>query len=404
MRLPTAVRTACTVTAVLCLGGAALAQDGGTGAAGPAADTVETTDAWAAFSLEFAEQLRQAGRIPDAAEEYGACAVLRPDDLDVVADTALMLLDHAAGIAHALDAGSPYVAMIKGLIQMGVQRGGVGDGRLAYVIGRLNLVEREYAKAYDMLREARDAGYDDEALAHWYFIAAVNLAPERMNAGYAQGVIGELTRLIEAQPDHPQIIEALVNLAAAHRRNSDHVKSLKILEDLAASYPQDHRVWSALGREHLDQSRLGDALAAYRKALALAGSNGDAYAQALASVAHVLYKLGHFEESEAAVRSFMELDSDSVAALHLLALLHRERGQTLEALKLLRRADRLAKDDPTVLTLLQQVLYERGEIEEADAVQKRRDATYREPGKASERDKDEAGGAAATPPDDARDE
>lgn len=393
----TPIRRAAAVLVLLALAGASPAWGQDDGSAEPAAEPepplegVETTEEWERFSRIFAQELRQQGRIPDAVEEYVAVAALRPADRDVVADAAVLLVDHASGLAHGLQAGSPYLLTAESLVHMGVAREGVGDARLAYVIGRLRLADGSWRVAHQMLNEAGAAGFPPERLHHWIFIAAVNRAPELLQEGRAPEVIEELERLIREQPNHPQIVEGRLNLAAAYRRNNDRVRSQEILEELTRRYPQDHRAWSGLGREHLDQHRLDEALDAYRKALALSGADRDAYAQSLASIALVLYKLGRLDESEQAARGFMELDSASAPGLYLLAMLERERGETLEAIKLLRRAERLDRDDPTILTLLEQIHYERGEHEEARQVRERRDARYREPGKPSEREKAEDG-------------
>ena len=349
-------------------------------------DGVETSESWEAFSRAFAQHLVRSRRIEDAMEEYYAVAALRHDDLDVVADAAVLLLDHATGLAQGLAPGSPYVNSVENLMRMGVQRGGRGDGRLAYVGGRLHLLNGKYDWAYELFGDARKAGFDEQRLRPWFFVAVVNRVPDMLREGGANEAIQELEALLADQPAHPNAVDAWVNLAAAYRRHNDRVKSEEILERLVASHPQDYRPWLALGREHFDQGRLEEALQAYRKALALSSAAPDAYSQSLASIALVLYKLGRLDESERAARSFMELDSGSSAALHLLAMLHRERGETLQALRLLRRADRIARDDPAILTLMEQIHYERGEVQEAKAVQKRRDAKYHEPGKESERD------------------
>jgi tetratricopeptide (TPR) repeat protein len=342
---------------------------------------VETTEDWIAFTRELAAELRARDRIPDLVEELMAYAVLDPDQVDVVADAALLLFQHATTLAHGTDPGSPYLVTVEQLIGTAVSRGGVGDPRLAYLIGRLRLLDGRYNIAYDMLREAQKAGYDAERVEPWIYVAAVNRAPRLLDLGRAPEVIEELERLLREQPDHPRSIEAKINLASAYRHNRDRVRSLQIVEELTAAHPGDHRAWQALGREHLDQSRLEDALEAYRKALALSGAHQEAYAKSLASIALVLYKLGRFEESEKAVKGYLELERESASGLRLLAQLSRERGDTLEALRLLRRADRIAPNDPSVLTLMEQIHFERGEVEEAEAVRKRHEAIYYEPGK-----------------------
>lgn len=352
-------------------------------AAGP-----ETTEAWYRFSYALAEEMVRAGRVPEAVEEYLACAALRPDDLDVVADAAVLIIEYATRVAHGLDDGSPHVAAAERLVRLGVERGGKGDGRLAYVIGRLELRRGRVGVAFEMFQEALAAGFDMDRLRPWIFVATVHRAPWLLGQGRAEDVIRGLESLLAELPAHPEAVPAKVLLAAAYRRTGDQAASDRLLELLRTEHPEDHRAWAGIGAGLVEAERWEEALEAYRRALSLAGSDRAAYSGALAATALVLHRMDRVEESEEAIRAFLELERDSPAGLRLLASIQRERGETLEALRLLRRADRISEGAPDVLELLEAVLRERGETEEADAVRARLDALR--PAEAPDREPDAA--------------
>jgi tetratricopeptide (TPR) repeat protein len=181
--------------------------------------------------------------------------------------------------------------------------------------------------------------------------------------------VEQLTAVIEEQPNHPEELAAKVNLAVAYRRRDERVMSEKILRKLLEKYSGNAQPWNTLGQVLFDQGRLEEALEAFRNAISLASASGQPYEEALVSLAHVLYKLGRTEESERATENFLKLKRDAPGGLYLMALLERDKGNTLEAVRILRRANRIAPNDHGILTLLQQVHYERNEFEDAEEIE-----------------------------------
>lgn len=325
----------------------------------------ESTEAWYLFSEEFATQLQSVGRVREAVEEILACGTLHTDEVDKLADGAVLLVEFGAQQPGGLRPGSEYQRIADDMIRAAVSRGGIGDGRLAYAIGRISFAAVDWGAAYRMFRNARKSGWEPARVEPWYYRAVVNRAPLLLDAMRIDTAVEQLEEVIAAQPDHPETMAAEINLAAAYRRRDERVTAEKILRKLVEKFPARPQPWNTLGQILFDQGRLEEALEAFQNSISRAVALGLAYDEALVSTAHVLYKLGRAEESERVTQSYLRLHQDAPGGLYLMAMLHRDKGETLEAVKVLRRAHRIAPDDTGILTLLQQVHYERDEIDDA---------------------------------------
>jgi len=393
----------CLVVLVLAAASPSARAQDGDGAEDAAPRGVESAEDWYRFSKAFGERLTAAGLVPESVDEKMACAMLHEDEIDPVADAALELVEYVAVQPMGLEPKVPEFGFIEHMVRVAVSRGGTGDPRLAYVIARLRAAEGDWDTAYAMLVEAREKEFDSTRVDPWIFRAAVNRAPRMIDSGAADNAIAMLTLVLEEQPDHPDVLEAKINLAAAYRKRDEHVAAERILLELTQSHPESPYPWNSLGRVYLDQGELAKSLEAYRKAVALAAGRPP-YAEALGSVAYVLMEMGRIDECEQALNAYLRLNPDSPAGLHLLGKLYRERGESLEAVKVLRRAARLAPWDPAILTTLQQVHYERDEKQEAEEVGERLDrlrAAARRANEEAEKKKKAAdAGAAPAPSDD----
>ena len=313
----------------------------------------------------------------EAVEEHCACGSLRLSEIDKLADAAVLLVNNAARLPGGLDKGTENYLIIEDLIRAAVRRGGQGDTRLAYAIGRLRYVDLDWPTAWAMLKEAyaEGEGHDPERTRRWFYRATVNRSDLLIKAFRVDEAVAELTAVIaDSPPDADWMLAAKLNLAAAHRRLEERVESERILTELTQEFPDSPQPWNSLGQVLFDQGRLEESLAAYERSISLAAASGAPFGDTIVSMAHVLYKLGRAEDSERMVQRFLETSRDAPQGLYLLAHLLRDKGDTAEAVRVLRRATRIAENDHQMLTLLQQIHYERDEIAEAEAVQRRIDA------------------------------
>lgn len=333
-------------------------------------DGVELTDDWYRFSERFAEHLRESGRIRESIEEVFACGALHTDEMDLLADAAVLFIEFGAQQPTGIRPGSEYQRIADDLIRAAVGRGGEGDPRLAYAIGRIRFAAVDWATAYRMFREAREQNWEPSRVDPWYYRAVVNRSPLLIDAMRIDEAVAQIQEVLAEQPGHPEEMAARINLAVAFRRRDERVVSEKILRELVEAYPNQAQPWNTLGQVLFDQGRLEEALEAFRNAIALASAAGQPYEEALVSMAHVLYKLGRTEDSERATQNFLKLKRDAPGGLYLMALLERDKGNTIEAVRILRRAHRIAPRDQGILTLLQQVHYERNEFDEAEEIEK----------------------------------
>ncbi len=343
-------------------------------------DGVETTDVWFQFSADYADQLIARGRIRETVEEYFACGALRPAELDKLAEGAVMMVNRGGRLPGGLDQDSENYRIVEDLIRAAVARGGKGDARLAYAIGRLRFVDLAWSESWTMLKEAFEKGHDPERTKRWLYRATVNRADLLIKAYRMDEAIDELTEVIADSPPDADgkprdwMLAARINLAVAHRRREERVESERILRELVEEYPDQPAPWNTLGQVLFDQGRLEEALEAYRTSMSLAAQTGAGTEDTLVSVAHVLYKLGRLEESEQVLQTYLSRRRDAPSGLYLMAQLQRDRGERLEAIRTLRRAHRLAEDDGSILLLLSQLHYERDEITQAEAVKERLEA------------------------------
>ena len=86
--------------------------------------------------------------------------------------------------------------------------------------------------------------------------------------------IAELEKLLETQPGEPRYLSTL---AACHVLRMDYEKAIRLLTDLVAKYPDEAKLWVNYGQSLRIVGRRDEAVAAYRRAIALQPGAGEAY-------------------------------------------------------------------------------------------------------------------------------
>lgn len=134
---------------------------------------------------------------------------------------------------------------------------------LAEVAARLG----RYAEAETLLRRCVD-------LAPGFAAARYNLATIVYRQGRSEEALVELDRLLATEPRHP----GYANLkAAALARIGEYAAAIQLFEDVLARYPQQPKGWMSYGHALKTVGRADDCVAAYRKAVELEPSLGEAW-------------------------------------------------------------------------------------------------------------------------------
>ena len=108
---------------------------------------IERADTWFEFSKEFSVHLQQSGRVREAVEEIFACGTLRPSDIDILADGAVLFVEYGSRQKGGIKPGTEYQRIADDMIRAAIARGGKGDPRLAYAIGRLKFAAVDWGTA-----------------------------------------------------------------------------------------------------------------------------------------------------------------------------------------------------------------------------------------------------------------
>jgi tetratricopeptide (TPR) repeat protein len=240
----------------------------------------------APVQLELGIALGEAGRTQEAVGALRRALLLKPDSADawrVLADQ----LDIAGDAAGADEARARYL------------EAATGDPRLleaarALVRNELPLAEarlRSHLAAFPtdiaalrMLAEiaGRLARYPDARqllercleLAPGFDAARHNYALVLNRQGKADLALPEIERLLAREPRHP----GYRNLHAAVLANlGDYLGSIRIYEAVLKEFPRQSRVWMSLGHSLKTAGRQEDSIAAYRRAISLEATLGEAW-------------------------------------------------------------------------------------------------------------------------------
>jgi len=241
---------------------------------------------WALAHYELGVTLAVLGRGEAAIGALRRAVALKPD----LPDAWRALGDHLTAIGDATGADAAYARHIKAATR---------DPRLlgaaaALVENRIPHAEallRQHLKAHPtdvaaqrMLAEvaARLRRYPDAQriletcleLAPGFDAARHNYATVLNRQGKAAAALTQVEQLLAKEPRNP----GYRNLKAAVLANlGDYAGSAEIYAAVLREYPQQSKVWMSYGHSLKTSGRLADAIAAYRRAIALEPHLGEAY-------------------------------------------------------------------------------------------------------------------------------
>jgi predicted O-linked N-acetylglucosamine transferase (SPINDLY family) len=156
-------------------------------------------------------------------------------------------------------------------------------------------------------------------------------AVQHIEAGLVKEAEAALEKMLSEQPDHPDALH-LSGLVAVRLGNS--ARAVERIGRAIARSPDNAVYYNSLGILQGQRMRVGDALAAFRKALALRPQ----YPQALHNLALQLYGAGELDEAEGYYRQLLDLSPDFVTGQVNLASLLQAQGRLDEAARLYERA------------------------------------------------------------------
>lgn len=358
-------------------------------------EPVESSEEWYRFSRAFAEQLKEQVREEDAIDELTICGKMRPTEWQVWSEAALLAMQTGSRPPEQLIPGSPFYGFTEYTTLEAFRRGGKGDPRLAYVIGRLRFADALTYDAVDslaiwsvakgMFEEALAGGYEPDTVRQWRFRAVLNETTGLLAKGDAAQVVANLTELLETESDAPgvtrqDVLFASLNLAEAHRQLDERAKSLEILERARAHSPSDSRPYVLIGRIHMDEGRPEEALAAYRLAYDRAvesAADPGLFHEIRIRMVEAMYDCAEVHDGEALpiLEHYVHAMRDHPARLSLglywQARYAARRGDLDTAARLLRRSCRLRPDDLTPHVELSGILHRLGETAELEEVKAR---------------------------------
>ena len=134
---------------------------------------------------------------------------------------------------------------------------------LAEVAGRL----RRYPEAQQLLERCLELAPSFDAARHNYALVL-------NRQGKADQALPEVERLLAKEPRNP----GLRNLHAAVLANlGDYLGSIRIYEAVLKDFPQQPKVWMSYGHSLKTTGRTEDSIAAYRRAIAMESTLGEAW-------------------------------------------------------------------------------------------------------------------------------
>lgn len=367
------------------LSAAASAVLAGFAVSGDAGGGAEATDRWIRWHRQRALELRAESRLGEAIEEMLVVSNLNWTDPYPVSEAAVLAIDAASVPGRTATAVDPLVMLADRLVGEGVRRGGLHDPGLAYVIGRIAMLNREHDRAWTMLSEARRRGFDPVRAEFWSFRAAVNVVPGMLDRGRTDDAIDLLRAALDRNPEHPDRNAALLNLATSYRRRADHSLAEAVVRDeILSRSPKNAKAWDVLGQIYADYQNFDEGAKHARTAMEYAKESDDGtftgpavYAEAVYHCATFELRRGRVPEARALAEQYLRLRRDAADGLYLMGMIRQAMGtpeDLREAAILLRRACYADGTDDTVASKLVEVLHAIGEDAEAATWQARAEA------------------------------
>lgn len=333
-------------------------------------------DRWADWHRARALRLEAEARRSEAVEEWMALTRLRPHDRDAAVRASVAIVELIAEPPRQPRPTDTQYLAARELIAEAMRRGAAHDPALAYAIGRLEFATGGYMQAERLLAIARRRGFDPARSRVWYYRAVVSDTGRLLEAGDFDFAAGRLERAIREYPGHPDELAAMINLATAKRRLSEHAVAEKLLLDVIAKHPWAARAHLALGQVYTELMRYDEAIAALNQAMERSREREDGLytgqavlVEALLWAAATELRRGALDAAERYTTQYETFQRDSPDAMFLhgtIALRRGSKEDVAEAVRQLRRAVRLVPDRREFLARLIEALHEAGEEAEAE--------------------------------------
>jgi tetratricopeptide (TPR) repeat protein len=330
----------------------------------------ETTSSWEKWSRERADALVRQGSFEEAIEELNAVARLRPSDVKPLSRAAVLAVEADQVRGKELATGSPLFSLADRMVQEAVPRWGQSDPGLAYAVGRLRYVQRDWGRSWRMLRQAKETGFDPLLSRFWYYRAVVNRSVMLIDQQRFIEAKDSLAEMAVAMPEHPQRNFLEINLAASHRGLDEPEEAMKLLRTVLERTPDIASAHYQWGLILARQGRLEEAVSRLREAMRYASASSDrgTFRNALLQLGDAELKMGKPDDADATAKQALAMDRDDPEALFLQGRVFQDKNDLDHALPLYRRVARLRPDALETLEKLAQVLYQLGLKDEADEV------------------------------------
>ena len=241
---------------------------------------------WAAAQLELGIALGEAGRAPEAVAALRRATELKsdlPDAWRILAD----YLDAGGDPAGADDARAQYLKAANRDPRLMAAAAALVENKVpeAEALLRAHLRQHETdVAALRMLAEvaARLRRYPDAQallercleLAPSFDAARHNYAVVLFRQMKVEQALPEVERLLAKEPRHPGY-RSLQAALLAHL--GDYTESIEVYDTVLREHPDQPRVWTSYGHALKTANRTADSIAAYRRALSLQPTLGEAY-------------------------------------------------------------------------------------------------------------------------------
>lgn len=208
-----------------------------------------------------------------------------------------------------------------------------------------------------------DANSDPAATSEIDFDEAMAIAVLFQKNGQLDAAAELYRKLIEAAPDHPDVLH-YAGLLAHQQGKSD--EAIALIEKSLAVEPDRADCYSNLGIIFRAKGQFDEAIAAYRRAIALNPLHANAYN----NLGVLLRATGTIDEAEAAYRKAIELNPSHIEAYNNLGILLAAQRRTKEAVICYCKVTTLSPRHPEARRLLALAYCTLGEIDKAIEIYK----------------------------------
>lgn len=228
---------------------------------------------------------------------------------------------------------------------------GASQENLLPTLGKVLLVERQFQKVLDEVRQPAGAKPDARFLA------------VRGDAYLALGKVAEARESFDlALKEKPDFGDALVGAAKLALAGQDVDGALKLIEQATTKNPANSEAWLFKGDLLRAKGQINDALAAYTKAIEIKPANISGYI----AIAHLQISAGKFDAARAELDAARKHDHNALLIPYTQALLEFKQGKNAAALESIQQVLRVAPDHMPSVLLAGAVEYALGSTQQAE--------------------------------------